>query len=106
MAAYSIEFPAGYFAPWSPGEPMTPEMETPTRGCLDVVVVLDDRRYELSFYDRERLTQELQRPVAAYVALVVLPEVNTDAIRRAVDQLVREDFFSSLQPLPAGPQQP
>lgn len=79
---------------------MTLEMETPTRGCLDVVVVIDGDRYPVSFYDRERLTQELQRDVAAYASLVVVPEVNTEAIRRAVDQLVEEGFFNALRPLP------
>lgn len=79
---------------------MTLEMETPTRGCLDVVVVIEGDRYPVSFYDRERLTQELQRDVAAYASLVVVPEVNTEAIRRAVDQLVEEGFFNALRPLP------
>lgn len=97
-STYEIEFPEGYLAEWHEGEPMTPEMETPTRGCLDVVVVLNGDRYLVSFYDRFRLTQELARDVAAYTSLVVLPEVNTDAIRRAVDQLVTEDFFRGLRP--------
>ena len=97
-AIYEIEFPEGYFAVWHEGQPMTPEMETPTRGCLDVVVVVNGGRYLVSFYDRFRLTQELERDVAAYTSLVVLPEVNTEAIRSAVDQLVTDDFFRALRP--------
>ncbi len=100
MPTHDIEFPAGYFKPWHEGEPMTPEMETPTRGCLDVVVVINGERYPVAFYDRERLTQELQREVAAYTSLVVVPEVNTDAIRRAIAGLVEEGFFNGLRPLP------
>lgn len=105
-AEVEIEFPEGYFGAWKEGDRMTGEMDTPTRGCLDVIVRIGDRRYEIHFYDPIRLGQEMSGAAdrdgfAAEVAVVVLPEVNTEAIRRAVRALVTRDFFTHLTPLGA-----
>ncbi len=102
--AVEVEFPEGYFGDWKEGEPMTGEMETPTRGCLDVVVRVADRRYALHFYDAVRLGQEMageaeREGFAAEVAVVVLPEVTTDRIRQAADALAARGFFDKLRPL-------
>jgi hypothetical protein len=103
---YEIEFPPGYFGPWKEGEPMTLEMETPARGYLDIVVVLRGERHPLSFFDPVRLRQEVEddikRGKASFAGLVVVQQVTTENVRRAVDELVREGFFHSLRPISKG----
>jgi hypothetical protein len=83
------------------------EFETPSKGYLgDVEVHMGDgRRYKLYFVDPVRLQQTLEDDVQAgrnyYTepGLVVLPEVNTQAVRDAVGGLVRDGFFRHLRPL-------
>ena len=103
-APIEIEFPGGYFGDWKEGDPMTGEMDTPTRGCLDVVVRIDEARYAVHFYDPVRLGQEMaeeaeRRGFASELSVVVLPEVNTAAIRSAIAALAEEGFFRKLMPL-------
>lgn len=83
------------------------EYETPLKGYLpDVEVRLDDgSRYKLYFTDPVRLQQTLDedaaagRPYYTEPGLIVLPEVTTQAIQRAVQGLLREGYFQTLKPL-------
>jgi hypothetical protein len=83
------------------------EYETPAKGFLsDVEVHLaDGSRYQLYFTDLVRLQQTLEddvafgRPYFAEPGLVVLPEVTTEAIQRAVPGLLRDGFFRHLKPV-------
>ena len=94
-----VHFPEGYNA--------QREHETPWRGYLsDVVVELGDgSRYRLFFMDPVRLQQELAdqvqqgQPYLAEPNLVVLPEVTTAAIHKAVEQLVEDHYFQDLKSL-------
>jgi hypothetical protein len=77
------------------------------RGYLsDVVVQTDDgSRYRLYFIDPVRLRQTLEddvsagRPYYTELGMIVLPEVTTAAIRRAVDGLRNDGYFKQLKPL-------
>jgi hypothetical protein len=83
------------------------EFETPLKGYLrDVQVRLENGScYRLFFIDTTRLRQDLDaeieagRPYYAEPGLVVLPEVDTESIRRAVSALWREGFFDQLKPI-------
>ncbi len=83
------------------------EYETPRKGYLNGVVVQleDGSRYQLSFIDPVRLQQDLEAEAKAgdaYFAepnLIVLPEVTTATITKAVKGLVEEKFFEHLKPL-------
>lgn len=83
------------------------EAETPLKGYLaDVVVQLENgARYSLFFYDPVRLEQELKaenETGRAYLAepnMIVVPEVNTETFRKAVDGLYHDGFFEHLKPL-------
>ncbi len=74
------------------------------RGYLaDVQVVLSDgRRYLLDFRDPGRLKQDLQvevdsgNPCIAEPGLVVIPEITISWIERAVDYLVKTEFFDCI----------
>ena len=90
---FTIEFPEGYDA--------QAEFEAPYRGYLpDVTVHLEDgTRHRLTFMDLSRLEQGLADNVRmgrAYYTepgLVILPDVSTEAIHRAVQGLCDEGFF-------------
>lgn len=96
---FTIAFPEGY------EERL--EFETPSKGYLrDVVVHLEDgSSYRLFFIDPVRLEQDLQieaangREYYTEPGLVVLREVTTATIRKAISGLWREGFFHSLKPL-------
>jgi hypothetical protein len=87
--------------------------ETPMRGYRsDVTALLDDgNRYRVHFYDPVRLTQELQMDVSAGKpcpfltdpGMIVVPEVNLEAMTRAVQELAAQGFFDSFRPLPPEP---
>jgi hypothetical protein len=92
----TVLFPADYDA--------QSEFETPLRGYLsEVEVEMEGARYRLFFIDPVRLGQELKSNVdtgRCYFAepnLVILPEVTTEAIKKAVDGLVRDGFFNLLK---------
>jgi len=95
----TIDFPEGYHD--------RRELETPAKGWLgDVVVRFEEGpRYKVFFYDPVRLQQDLAaeaesgRPYVAEPGLIVLPEVSTESIRKAVEQLAGEGFFDELRPL-------
>jgi len=97
---FTISFPEGYDDRLA--------FETPSKGYLrDVVVHLEDgSSYKLFFIDPVRLQQDLQADVASgheYYAepgMIVLPEVTTETIQKAVSGLWREGFFRWLKPLP------
>src|SRR4051794_12886787 len=99
LQPYTLSFPDGYDE--------QAEFEAPFRGYLpDVVVELEDgTRHRLSFIDLARLEQAMAdnaRAGHSYYAepgLVVLPEVSTDAIQLAVQDLWDEGYF---QPRPTG----
>jgi hypothetical protein len=99
VSPFTVIFPTWYDA--------RAEFEAPARGYLsDVEVQLEDAsRYRLYFVDPVRLQQTLEDDVEAgrsYFAepgLVVLPEVNTEAIRKAVACLFKDGFFRHLKPL-------
>jgi hypothetical protein len=94
-----IAFPEGYDA--------RAEFETPARGYLTGVTVQleDGSRFELSFFDPIRLEQDLAAEVKtgrAYFTepnLVILPEVTTESIKKAVQGLWRDGLFQRLRPL-------
>lgn len=97
-ATFEIEFPDGYFPQG--------ELEAPDRGCVDVVVTLGDgSQYELSFYDMVRLGQTLdlycrEHPGRVHYAdagMVVVTQVTTENVKRAVSGLLSEGFFKSLR---------
>jgi hypothetical protein len=81
--------------------------ETPLRGYLSDVFVETEEglRYPVFFVDPVRLAQELEDNVElgqgflAEPGMIVLPEVNLEAIDRAVKALWREGFFTHLSPL-------
>jgi len=96
---FAVSFPEGYDNRLA--------FEAPSKGYLrDVMVQLDGTRYKLFFIDPVRLQQDLEADVAdgrAYYAepgMVVLPEVTTEAIHKAIAGLLREGFFHYLKPLP------
>ena len=99
MKGPTISFPEGYDA--------RREYETPMRGYLsDVVVQMEDgARYRLYFIDPVRLQQTLEdeiasgRPYFTEPGLVVLPEVSTEEIKKAVWGLIKDGFFTQLKPL-------
>lgn len=96
MTEPTIEFPEGYFD--------RREDETPSKGWLDVVVRLRLQRYRVSFYDATRAQQTLEDQAQmghvhfAEPGLVLLVEVNTANVERAVRELAREGFFDRLTP--------
>lgn len=71
-----------------------------------VVRLEDGSRYKLYFSDPIRLQQTLEddvkmgREYYTEPGLVVLPEVTTGAIRKAVAGLWREGYFRHRKPLP------
>jgi hypothetical protein len=83
------------------------EYEAPLKGYLrDVEVRLEDgSRFLLCFVDPVRLQQTLEddvasgRPYYTEPGLVVLPEVTTEAIRKAVPGLLADGFFQHLKPV-------
>src|SRR5947209_7417634 len=99
---FTISFPEGYDA--------QAEFEAPFRGYLpDVIVQLEDgSRRRLSFIDPARLGQSLTDNVQmgrAYYTepgLVILPEVSTEAIHKAVHGLWEEGYFTRSDPEDAG----
>ena len=67
--------------------------EVHAKGWFDGVVVDGERRIAIAFYDPRRLLQEIEHAVAtegqfAEVNLVVVSEVSSDSMRRAVSNLV------------------
>jgi hypothetical protein len=93
---FDIEFPPDYFD--------RGEVETPSKGWLPVTVILGGERYSLTFYDPVRLQQSLDDIVSSGrgvhfsdPGLVIVPEVTTANIRRAVADLVAEGFFLTLR---------
>jgi hypothetical protein len=98
----AVQFPADYDA--------QSEFETPLRGYLsEVEVESDGVRYRLFFIDPVRLEQELKSNVEsgrAYFAepnLIVLSEVTREAMKKAVEGLVRDGFFQHLKTWSEGP---
>ena len=95
----TISFPEGYDA--------RREYETPMRGYLsDVVVQMEDGvRYRLYFIDPVRVQQTLEdetssgRSYFTEPGLVILPEVTTEEIKKAVGGLIKDGFFTQLKPL-------
>jgi hypothetical protein len=91
---FTITFPEGYDA--------QAEFEAPFRGYLpDVIVQLEDgSRRRLSFIDPVRLGQSLSsnaqcgRAYYAERGLVILPEVSTEAIHKAVHGLWEDGYFT------------
>jgi hypothetical protein len=83
------------------------EYETPLKGFLcDVVVRLEDGfRYKLFFTDPARLQQTVEddftagREYYAEPGLMLLPEVTTEAVRRAVTALWRDGCFQQMKPM-------
>jgi hypothetical protein len=97
--AFNVVFPEWYDA--------RAEFETPSKGYLpDVEVQLEDgSRYRLYFIDPVRLQQTLEEDAQAgreYFAepgMVVLPQVTTQAVQKAVPGLMEDGFFQYLKPV-------
>ena len=75
------------------------EAETEAKGYLvGVTVIVDDRIFDLTVYDRARLVQELDDELGAdraYFAvsnLLVVPSVTRSEISRAVEALAKGGF--------------
>lgn len=85
------------------------EFETPAKGWLNQVIVQaeDGSQYPVAFIDPVRLQQDMEEyaklgtPYFSEPGLIILPEVTTEAIQRAVKELWRQGFFNHLKPLPA-----
>ncbi len=98
LQPYTLTFPDGY--------DQQAEFEAPFRGYLpDVIVELEDgARHRLSFIDLARLEQALAdnahagHPYYAESGLVVLPEVSTEAVQLAVQDLWDEGCFHPSRP--------
>jgi hypothetical protein len=98
LQPYTLSFPQGYDE--------QAEFEAPFRGYLpDVIVELEGGgRHRLSFIDLARLEQGLAdnaragHPYYAEPGLVVVPEVSTEAIQLAVQDLWDEGYFHPSQP--------
>jgi hypothetical protein len=99
IQSFSIHFPEDYDA--------RAEFETPSKGFLgNIVVQLENgARYQVFFMDPVRLQQELRdeeeegQPYFAEVNLVIVPQVTTAAIHKAVQGLWQDGFFNHLKPL-------
>jgi hypothetical protein len=84
------------------------ESEMAAKGYLGNVIVRTerDRQYQVNFIDPVRLAQDLSneaesgRPYFAEPGLIVVPDVTINAIRKAVEGLVKEGFFEALKPVP------
>ncbi len=95
-----VVYPDGFDERW--------EYEMTARGYLGSVTVRTEGglRFQVNFYDPVRLAQDLAceaesgRPYLAEPGLIVVPEVTTDAIRKAVEGLAKEGFFEALRPIP------
>src|SRR4051812_30351495 len=93
IQSYALSFPDGFDE--------QAEFELPYRGYLpDVILEIEDgARYRLSFIDTVRLEQALTdnirigRHYFAEPGLIILPEVTTEAIQRAVQSLWVEGVF-------------
>jgi hypothetical protein len=99
LASFTIEFPDWY--------DQRAEYEASCKGYLpDTVVLLaDGTRFKLYFIDPVRLGQDLEadteqgRPYLAEPGMVVIPEVTTEGIRKAVAGLFRDGLFQHLKPV-------
>jgi hypothetical protein len=99
MIGPTILFPEDYDA--------QSEFETPSRGYLSNVIVqlADGSHYKVYFTDVARLSQTLADDVQAgreYYSepnLVILPQVTTEAVRKAVQGLWHDGFFQNFKPL-------
>jgi len=80
-------------------------IEMSSKGWISVMVLLENGlKYQVHFSDTTRLKQDMDeniqsgKPFFAEPGLVVIPEVNTELIYQVVHLLVKDGFFSSLQP--------
>ena len=97
-SGFEIDFPEGYFGQL--------EEDTPSRGWLEVTVRAraGATRYRLAFYDVVRLQQTLDDYVQqgqvhyAEPNLVLLTQVSTENVRKAVAELAREGYFDQIKP--------
>lgn len=77
------------------------------KGFFDhaIVTLEDGSRYQLHFYDPERLAVALRtdlrfgKACLAEPGLVIVPRVTPQNMREAAKQLVKEGYFASLKPL-------
>lgn len=77
--------------------------ETETRGYwgLSYVELADGSQHPVAFYDSYRLSQDLEeearqgRPFIAEKNLIVLQSVTLELMKRAVEQLAKEGFFTT-----------
>ena len=93
---YTVVFPEDYDA--------QSEFETPSRGYLSGVVVqtTNGLRYRVFFYDPVRMQQDLEAEGKGYLAepnLILLSDVTTENIKRAVQGLWQDGYFKHLKPL-------
>lgn len=95
---FEIEWPPGYFD--------RREAETSDKGWLKIVVRLRtwDLRYEIHLFDLARARQALQDAhdgglvSFAEAGLILVDEVNTETVRRAVVENYRAGLFERLKP--------
>jgi hypothetical protein len=77
------------------------------KGFFDHAIVTseDGSRYQLHFYDPERLAVDLKTDLRFGKAcigepgLVIVPRVTPQNMREAAKQLVKDGYFASLKPL-------
>jgi len=82
------------------------EMEMTSRGYLSSVMVqLGEEQYRLFFYDPTRMQQDLEEETKlgrCYLAepnLVLLPEITTENIEKAILGLCQNGYFQHLKPV-------
>ena len=82
------------------------ELEMTARGYLSSVVVqLGEEQYRLFFYDPVRMQQDLEEEIKlgrSYLAepnVVLLPEITTENIKKAILGLYQDGYFQHVKPI-------
>lgn len=96
------EFPKLIFLDWQEGD----EIEINQKGwfCHNLVELADGNRYQVCFFDKVRLVQELDyweeqgKPFFIEDALIVLSEVTIENMKAAIIEAEKQKFFENLKP--------
>ena len=99
----SKEFPKLIFLDWQEGD----ETEINRKGwfCHNVVELANGNRYQVCFFDKIRLVQELNyweeqgKPFFIENNLIVLSEVTIENIKAAILEAEKQKFFENLKPI-------
>lgn len=86
---YFLKLPQGYYEP-----------ESADKGWVDVVVIVENKSYPLSFYDKPRLVYTIEcelthtHPFFADQNIVVIPEVNLKNMHNAIEGMLNKNTFT------------